>query len=293
MDSELENLKPVTSNPPRWSTLPITVRSQAEHMLQNAVLMTEMGMDLKEKSLTGQKYITYLRSLAVRAGKTMNTLQSSSKAFLILAQRLVQSVIVNIESIPVPDQACSNIKLDFERLLSIVEKELNDIEDIESVDVSTSTTSGTVNMSVLTDKIKYLEAKQKLSDNILLPPSSSTKSVKSDKDEKYPENLSKESLIDLNNVVNLPTVPEDIFTCFCSKPTRTSSLSSLKSMRKVKLFLQRASSVSDDEDESSEPEDHESPKVMGDCDEGKISNQSYPCSKKIFLGNIKEETPQD
>ncbi|KAK4875254.1 hypothetical protein RN001_011676 [Aquatica leii] len=295
MNSELDNLKPTTNNSSRWSTLPINIRAQAEHILQNAVLMTEMGIDLKEKSLAGQKYISCLRSLAIRASKTMNTLHSSSIAFLILAQKLVQSVMTSIDAIPTPDQSCTNIKVDFEKLLVIIEKEISDVEENEGVDAATSTTTtcGLVNMSLVTDKIKSLEAKRKLSDNFLLPPSSSTKSVKSDIDEKYPENLSRESLIDLNNVVNLPTVPEDIFTCFSSKPTRTSSLSSLKSIRKVKLFLQRASTASDDEDESSEPEEHDFNKLAGDCDEGKPPNTSYSSGKKVFLGNIKEETQQD
>lgn len=58
-------------------------------------------------------------------------------------------------------------------------------------------------------------------------------------------------MIDLSTVTNLPPVPEDIFTSFVSnnKPVRSSSLSSLKSMRKVKLFLQKAE-TSDDDDSS-------------------------------------------
>lgn len=94
-----------------------------------------------------------------------------------------------------------------------------------------------------------------------LPTTSSLRSVKSDVDEKYPENLSKESLIDLNNVVNLPPVPEDIFTSFSGKPTRSASLSSLKSIRKVKLFLQKAES-SEEDDNSSENEEHDFSKLV-------------------------------
>lgn len=74
-----------------------------------------------------------------------------------------------------------------------------------------------------------------------------------DINEKYPEDLSRESLIDLNTVANLPPVPEDIFVS--NKPVRSSSLSSLKSMRKVKLFLQKAESS--DDDDSSDTDDHD------------------------------------
>lgn len=258
---EPEHDSPKSSDP--LSPKIINLRSQAEHMLQNAVLMTEMGMDLKERSMTGEKYVCYLRSLAVRAGKTISALQASGRTFLLLAQKLAISVMAAIDNMPVADQACYNIKLEYERLLAIIEKELADVEDNESLDASVVGHFAHVNIANMAEKIKYLEAKQKMSDNSLLPPSNSTKSVKSDVDEKYPENLSRESLIDLNNIVNLPTVPEDIFTTFSSnKPTRTSSLSSLKSMRKVKLFLQRASSGSDDEDESSEPDEHDFTKLV-------------------------------
>lgn len=78
--------------------------------------------------------------------------------------------------------------------------------------------------------------------------------------EKYPENLSRDSLIDFNTVVNLPPVPEDIFTSFSNKPMKSSSLSSLKSMRKIKMYLQKAESS--DDDDSSDTEDHDYTKLV-------------------------------
>ncbi|KAF5269702.1 hypothetical protein FQA39_LY08625 [Lamprigera yunnana] len=244
MEAELAN----TNAPKLESTsLSISMRAQTEYLLQNAVLMTEMVIDLKEKCLAGQKHISYLRSII---------------GFLILAQELVQTITNGIDALVLTEPACSSLKSEFEKLLSIIDKELVNVEGGETTNAPTSSCCSPVNMAMITDKIKQLEIKQKLSDNLLLP-SSSTKSVKSDIDEKYPENLSRESLIDLNTVINLPTVPEDIFTCFTNnKPKRTSSLSSLKSMRKVKFFLQRASNASDEEDENSEPEDHDFNKMM-------------------------------
>lgn len=252
MDVQKENS--CTINSGDISNKSITLRAQTENMLQNAILMTEMGMDIKERCVAGEKYVCYLRSLSIKAGKNISSLHSIGKSFLTLAQKLILSMMTKIENMAITDPSCYNMKIEYEKLLSIIEKELIDIDDL---DVSHNT-YGTNNNNVIniSERIKYLEAKQKLTDNTYLPHTGSVKSVKSDVDEKYPENWSKDSLIDLDNVVNLPPVPEDIFATFTNKPSRTSSLSSLKGIRKVKLFLQRAAN-SDDEDESSELDDHE------------------------------------
>lgn len=261
MENREEPQPPHTNIPSDHPPKLISLRAQTEHMLQNAIAMTEMGMDLKERCACGGKYVCYLRSLAIRASKTINSLQATGKSFLLLAQKLGTNVMSNIDSTPVADQFCYNIKLEFEKLLGIIEKELAEYEDMEANVGSPS------NLNNISEKIKYLEAKQKLSDSHFLQHSGSVKSVKSDVDEKYPENWSRDSLIDLNSVVNLPPVPEDIFTSFSSsKPTRTSSLSSLKSIRKVKLYLQRAAGSnhanSEEEDESSDLDEHDFSKIV-------------------------------
>ncbi|KAB0794694.1 hypothetical protein PPYR_11533 [Photinus pyralis] len=288
MNSECNlNLKSLQSNSPRSGMPQLSAKLQGEQILQNALLLTEMGMDLKEQTMSGQKYVSCLRSMTLRAAKIMSVLQSSSKTFLSLAQKVLQS---GLESTPCHDQTYLTVKSDYEKLLNIIEKELGEIDEIDNVN---SPTSPCGTGSTVAERLKCLEEKQKSSsDNCLLPLSNSARSVKSDVDEKYPENLSRESLIDLNNVVNLPTVPEDMFTGFTNKPTRTSSLSSLKSMRKVKLFLQRASSASDEDDESSEADEHDYNKpTAGDYEEGK--GVTYMSPKKIHLGNITEEAQQD
>lgn len=73
-------------------------------------------------------------------------------------------------------------------------------EDVEASQESTPFSGTSANFSNLCEKINYLETKQKQSDNLLLPCSGSTKSVKSDVDEKYPGSTSRESLIDINKV---------------------------------------------------------------------------------------------
>lgn len=233
----------------------IGLRSQFEHMLHNAVLMTEIAMDLKDKCNAGEKYMCYLRSLSIRGSKTMSAMQGLMKGYLLLTQRLTGGAISSIETAYFDDQLCHNMKVEFEKLHSLVERELTEFEDIENQE-----NSSCVNLNNLIEKIKFLETKQK-TDSSYLPPTNSARSFKSDVDEKYPENWSRESLIDLNNVVNLPSVPEDIFG-YATKPIRTSSLSSLKSIRKVKLYLQRAGSGSDDDEEASESEEHDISKLM-------------------------------
>lgn len=229
----------------------INLRSQFEHTLLNTVLMTEIAMDLKDRCVAGEKYVTYLRSVTVKATKNLSNLQSLTKSFLLVAQRMTNGVLGTIENLPIADPGFSAMKNEYEKLLTILEKELADSEDIESSDQICG------NLNNISEKIKLLETRQKISDNTpYLPPTNSAKSFKSDIDEKYPDNLGRDSLIDLNNVVNLPSVPEDIFG-YTSKPTRTSSLSSLKSLRKVKLYLQRAGSTSDDDEDNSEPDEHD------------------------------------
>ena len=56
--------------------------------------------------------------------------------------------------------------------------------------------------------------------------------------------------------MNLPPVPENIFTGLApARPVRSSSLSSLKSLRKVKLSLQRAAKDSSEEEDESGSEE--------------------------------------
>lgn len=220
-----------------------------EKVLHQALMMTEVGMDLKERYISGEKYVCYLKNIITGADKAISALHYISKSSLEEAKQLIKSL--GGPEVPV------NIRNEYEKLLAIIDRQLNDLEmknieqNIENLD-----------LTQISDKIKYLESKQKNLENTLFPPpsSASNKSVKADIDEKYPENLSRESLIDLNTVINLPPVPEDIFTSFSSKPTRTSSLSSLKSMRKIKLYLQKAESS--DDDDSSENEDSEYHKLV-------------------------------
>lgn len=285
----------------------VGLRTQYEQMLHNALLVTEMATELKGRAQAGEKYVRNLRNLAVKAAKINSTMHSSGKSFIVMGQRLALSALKNLEASQVPPDAnTQRLKQEYERLLVILDKELLDMDDIE-IDINSVTPAG------ISERLRHLEAKQKYSDMNFLPPTSSARSFRPEVDDKYPGNWSKESLIDFNNVVNLPPVPEDIFFTSFSKPTRTSSLSSLKSIRKVKLYLQRAVNS---EDEESEYDDQEfsvsvSPKISvikldlihlasrqdeptSSSEAGDIRSVTQSAKKSGGgLCNIKEEAPQD
>nr|CAI5857288.1 unnamed protein product [Callosobruchus analis] len=260
-------------SPDEATKLPKT--NSMENFLHNALLMTEIGIDLKDRFIAGEKYINHLKTILLGADKAISALHLISKSSLEQAQHILTSLVQS-------DFSNNAFKQECERLLSIVEKQLLELE-LKNSEASCTN----LDMEQLSDKIRYLESKQKNLEAIISPHTSSSKNVRADINEKYPENLSRESLIDLNTVVNLPPVPEDIFTSFNNRPKRSSSLSSLKSMRKIKMFLQRAES-SDDED-SSENDERDYPRSFyGDSEDGKPPSPHSPLSKKV-LGNIKEE----
>ncbi|XP_049955868.1 uncharacterized protein LOC126472090 isoform X1 [Schistocerca serialis cubense] len=164
-----------------------------------------------------------------------------------------------------------------ERLLSVISHEAIQqcVDDTEHLQ-----TSG------LSDRILRLESRARPVQGV--DSSVNTRGSRCDIDERYPDmSSSRESLMDLANVVSLPPVPEDSLGNFYKLAVRTSSLSSLKNFRKVKLCLQRASS---EEDEDSESEEHS---FASSDEQGSSDKEMRPAflsqKKNIMLGNIKEE----
>lgn len=103
----------------------ISLRAQIEHMLSSAVTITEMAIDLKEKSTAGERNVCYLRSLAVRASRAITVMQNCSKSFLNLALRLLNDVIHCIERAPGGDSFVFNqMRLHAEQLIAILEREV-------------------------------------------------------------------------------------------------------------------------------------------------------------------------
>lgn len=103
------------------------------NILHNAVTITEVGMDLKERFLSGEKYICYLKTVVAGADKAMSALHSISKSSLEQAQQMLISVR---ESNVTP-----TFKHERERLLAVIEKQIRDLDlhmdtNFENVDAS-------------------------------------------------------------------------------------------------------------------------------------------------------------
>lgn len=162
----------------------INLRAQTEQMLQNAVLITEMAMDLKEKSLAGEKYVCYLRSLAVRAARAIIAMKNSGKSFLVLSQRMANNAIKTMDMAPSGEASFHNLKIEYEKLLGILERELSDMDDHETSDTFLNHELGQTNLSNLSEKIRQLEMRQKQSDPGVMAQPSSSKTFKPGEDEK-------------------------------------------------------------------------------------------------------------
>ncbi|CAH0394148.1 unnamed protein product [Bemisia tabaci] len=256
-------------------------KPQLEQLLYNATLLTEAALELREKSISSDKYSSYLRSLAWRATRASSIIQQTSRNCLNLAQRIATSCSKTLEILPEPA-----LRQQTERLLFILEKELIDVIDFDLAENPFAFTPN--NPNNLSEKLRNLESRVKL-DSGYLSQCSSAKSFKQDVDEKYPENCSRESLFDFN-VMNLPPVPEDISMNFNKIGIPSHSQSSLRSLRKVKHYTQKA--MPSDESEESENDDQDIASISG---EGRHSYWELMkhVNKRKTLGNIKEESSQD
>lgn len=229
--------------------------------------MTQTAIELQDRHTSGEKYINYLKTIINGADKAVAALKLLSRSSLKLAENLVREQLMVVNE-------TDSVRNDFTKLLAVIDRQIaeSDEGNCDLIEASTS--------SNLSERIKCLEMRQQIKqrESISFGQSSSSRSVnRIDIDEKYPENLSRESLIDLNNVANLPPVPEDIFTSFSNRPTRSSSLSSLKSMRKVKLSLQKAEN-SDEDDSYSDNDEYG--KFYNVCE---FHIQLFTCSYKMLL----------
>ncbi|XP_057658675.1 uncharacterized protein LOC130895422 [Diorhabda carinulata] len=234
--------------------------------LNSALLLTEVGVDLRGCYVSGSKCLSQLKNIITTTEGAIEALQLTAKSTLEHAHKIVVSIN---NSKPTKEG---------QELITIIDKQLSELN-----------TTG----NRMVDDTQQMKEKVRIEKRCGSPTTSWTnKSIKSDVNEKYPENLSRESLIDLNSIANLPPVPEDIFTSFSTKPMRSSSLSSLKSMRKVKMFLQKAES-SDEEDISDNEEPDFAKISIGDAkdsfDDGDDRKPLTPISKKL-LCDITEET---
>lgn len=90
------------------------------NILHNAVTITEVGIDLKERFLSGEKYICYLKTIVAGADKAMSALHSISKSSLEQAQQMLISVR--------ECDATPTFTHERERLLAVIEKQIRDLD---------------------------------------------------------------------------------------------------------------------------------------------------------------------
>lgn len=176
----------------------------AQMILQNAAMISEVSSQLKNETKICEKYLDYLNTLVFKAGKDVSSLHNCVDSLLLVAKKLVY---MSLKMVPVSDTNFNNLKGEAKKLLTVLD-EISENED------------------QLDEKLKNTYLKANLSTKCL------------NINEKYPEHCSKESLLDMNNIISLPTVPEGVFADF-GRPCRTKSSTSLKNMRRVKMCLQK------------------------------------------------------
>lgn len=244
---------------------------EAEQILHNAVTITEMAMELKDRAIAAEKYVNYLRCLAARSSKTVAAMRNTGKSFVSIAHRIAISSSKLVEKLPPSEPAYHCLKQEYEKLALFLEKEINENDEYDKVDISNQEPVN-INLPSIVEKIRSLESRHKLPESTHLMTTSSVRSLKQDVNERYPESYSKESLIDLDNVTSLPPLPEDTFTGYPRVPVKSSSLSSLKNLRKIKFYLQRAES--DEEENECQTQDLS------------VSLVSFIFVEVLFLGNV-------
>ncbi|KAI5711208.1 uncharacterized protein LOC103506217 [Diaphorina citri] len=253
---------------------------QVEQLLEKALILIELTIDLKEKSHIGEKYACDLKSLAWKACQITSAIQQSTKEFLQLAENIVKSALEiiandrkNSKSVECKNGTCNSGKETEEGVIAatdnvieaketkdhtdLIYKELVNLQNILKKDIQLHEKSSEMKLSKtksstsIADLIKTLQIKQqKRKDNL---------SPRICKDEKYPERTSRESLLDQANL-SLQTVHEDSFTDFnqlsshdINSKTQNSVLS-LKAIRRIKRYLQHKSDFDSELTEPGYPE---------------------------------------
>lgn len=115
------------------SKIPKNNFESLQNILYNAVMITEVGIDLKERFVSGEKYINYLKTVIVGADKAMCALHTIAKSSLEQAQQILNSVR---EADVTP-----TFQHERDRLLIVIDKQIRDLDyhmdsNFENVDAS-------------------------------------------------------------------------------------------------------------------------------------------------------------
>lgn len=184
---------------------PETVES-AELILQNVTILSELTAHLIRETKNGENSINSINNLMFQVGKDLSSIQQCVDSLIIIAKKLVH---LSLQIVPLKDPNFKSLKNEADKLLNVLDEVKKQEEDKNE------------------GRWRHLDK--------VAPSKGSLKCLV----DKYPERCSKESLLDISNIVNLPTVPEDTFASF-QRPNKTLSSCSLKNLRKVKLCLQKA-----------------------------------------------------
>ncbi|GLV32360.1 hypothetical protein CBL_00931 [Carabus blaptoides fortunei] len=255
--------------------------SNVEQMLYNAILMTEMAMDIKENCNTADKHLSNLRNGILHAYKSLNSILRENENLLSLAHNVALSVAFLNEQCEYSKKH-NNIKYETDKLLRILEKELANTEETGTTDLN----SNEEHLKHISEKLKRLESRQRFR----YLNASIRCSKGSDIDEKYPEKWLKSSFLDLDSAVKLPSVPE-CTSVDNGRVKKSSSVASFKKYRRIKLLLQRAESNSDEENDESGSEGQNSSHITLSDYEEKESDERNSSSTKTntTLDDIEEE----
>lgn len=134
------------------------------------------ALELKDRTALAEKYVCYLRSLSVRTGRVVSAMQQTGKSLLIGAHKLTNSIKL-MDTAPEP---CFTVKLECEKLISILEKEIAELDDFENVEAILATECKRDSLATIAQKIRYFEEKQKGPDSPGPPRTGSGRSLKAD-----------------------------------------------------------------------------------------------------------------
>ncbi|KAL1462233.1 hypothetical protein WDU94_014086 [Cyamophila willieti] len=242
------------------ATLESTSELQVERLLEKALILIELTLDLRDKSHIGEKYACDLKSLAWKACQITSAIQQSTKDFLQLAEHIIKSALDIITTDRKDEeilecesksalyetdtlQAANGVEENSNQIQRVKErtemmyKELINLQNILKKDIELYEKPSDIKLfktkssSSIGDMIKTLQTKQQKRKDL---------SPRVCKDDKYPERTSRESLLDQANL-SLQTVHEDSFTEFSQQNETNihqSSALSLKNLRRIQKFLQ-------------------------------------------------------
>lgn len=248
----------------------VSSQVQVEQLLEKALILIELTLDLRDKSHIGEKYACDLKSLAWKACQITSAIQQSSKDFLQLAEHIIRSALEIIDKRDGDDSGGHDVTVREDAVDHAVEKvkeaqrvkehtdtmyrELTHLQNILKKDIQLYERPSEIKLfktkssSSIGDMIKTLQTKQHQKRRDCNSP-------RICQDERYPERASRESLLEQASPA-LQTVHEngnDFSQRSLHDTSKAAGGLSMKSVRRIKRYLQDKAEADDpdyDEDGS-------------------------------------------